>query len=178
MQRKGVLALCMVVSAAALAFGAADSWSPTMNGLQARIVIVQKPAINGSRWLVPYLELRSGVQFLTVDCDWSNLKFELVDKEGKAVQTEGPVAISGPDPSLGLIRLPPDSSISLSLEARNLAIGRTEAIISRGAWFLEKKHKGKVFMRATLIGSAKETKNGGGVWSGEIKMPPVRVDWK
>ena len=40
------------VSGAAPA-GEADNWSVHTNGLQARLTLVEKPKLNGTRWLVP-----------------------------------------------------------------------------------------------------------------------------
>ena len=37
----------------------ADSWSAPANGLQARITLVEEPKEFGTRWIVPYLELRN-----------------------------------------------------------------------------------------------------------------------
>ena len=36
-----------------------DDWSKAVNGLQARVVLVEKPRSNGTRMLHPYLELRN-----------------------------------------------------------------------------------------------------------------------
>ena len=39
--------------------GESNTWSAPTNGLQARLTLVEKPKLNGTRWLVPYLELRN-----------------------------------------------------------------------------------------------------------------------
>ena len=61
-------------------------WSEAVNGLQARLVLVEKEALHGHRWLVPYLELRNVrdlANTMEVDCSSNRLKVELVDKDGK-----------------------------------------------------------------------------------------------
>src|SRR5439155_3872913 len=76
------------VSGAAPA-GATDVWSVPTNGLQARLTLVERPKINGTRWLVPYLELRNVRDLahpMEVQCDIRHLKIELVNAEGKPIR--------------------------------------------------------------------------------------------
>src|SRR5438046_2450160 len=89
-----------------------DTWSVPTNGLQARLTLVERPKINGTRWLVPYLELRNVRDLahpMEVQCDGHHLKIELVDAEGK------PISVSAMDrtgfvPDLSKVILPWDSS--------------------------------------------------------------------
>src|SRR5438067_25703 len=79
----------------------ADTWSKPVHGLQARITLVEKPKINGTRSLVPYLELRNvgdSAHPLKVRCDGGHVAFELVDADGKAVRDGWTLPRSGPHP--------------------------------------------------------------------------------
>ena len=46
-----------------------------------------------------------------------------------------------------------------------------------GAWVIEPKEKGKVFLRATIKG-AKVEPDLERIWQGMIETPPLKVDWK
>src|SRR5439155_19729813 len=89
------------VSGAAPA-GESDNWSVPTNGLQARLTLVERPKINGTRWLVPYLELRNIRDLghsMEIQCDSHHLKIELVDAEVKPMRVSG-LPRSGPTPDL------------------------------------------------------------------------------
>ena len=177
LNRGTVFSLVVVVALATQVLAADKIWSPTVNGLQARLVLVQKPNQGSIRWLVPYLELRTDYyNAATVDCDRKYIKLELLDGAGQPVKTKGPLAISGPVPSLGIIPIPTDSSISISLELRNQAFPNDSvAAISAGGWALEEKQNGKVFLRATL---SSEQGVGTTPWRGTIQTPEIKVSWK
>src|SRR5208283_670497 len=62
-----------------------NSWSKPTNGLQLRITLVEKPKINGTRSIVPYLELRNvddSATPLKVRCDDEHVKFALIGANG------------------------------------------------------------------------------------------------
>jgi len=159
-----------------------DGWSQATSGLQVRLELVEKPKLHGARWLVPYFQLRNVRDLgnpMEVPCDNRHLKVELVDKEGKVVRDGWSLKRSGPTPDPGTMILPRDSSMRFSLECRNWGIPKnTAAMVSTdsGAWVIAEKEKGKVFLRATLIGEETEPRWKG--WHGEIQTPLVPVDWK
>src|SRR5262245_19496435 len=66
-----------------------DGWSEAVNGLQARLELVEREKINGTSRLMPYLELRNvrdlGAQ-MEVNCDNRHLKLELVDANGSLLR--------------------------------------------------------------------------------------------
>ena len=102
-----------------------DSWSKPVNGLQARLKLVQKPNLHGVRWLVPNLELRNVRDLanpMEVDCSGSHLKIELVDEKGKVVRDGLSGARSGPHVDPSVVSLPFDSQLRFSLECRNWGI--------------------------------------------------------
>jgi len=63
-----------------------DTWSRPTNGLRARLRFVEKPKLNGTQLLVPFLELRNVRDLahpMEVQCDSRHLKIELVDADGR-----------------------------------------------------------------------------------------------
>ena len=158
-------------------------WSTPVNGLQTRLTLVEDGKHYGTRWLIPYLELRNvrneGGQ-MEVNCDRKHLIVELVNIDGEPIRSGWIMPRSGPAPELNTISLPWHSSIKLSLENNNWGIPRNAAAMvstESGAWVLEDAEKGKVFLRATLTDEPiKPT-----VWKrwyGTIKTPLIKVDWK
>ena len=159
-----------------------DHWSEAVNGLQARLELVEKEKIYGTRWLVPHLELRNvrdlGNQ-MEVNCDYRHLKIELIDANGSPLRIGTSLPRTGPTQELNVIVLPWDSSIRLNLECRNWGITKDAAAMvaaDSGAWVIQENEKGKIYLRATLTGEMIEPtwKR----WSGKIQTPPVKVDWK
>ena len=75
------------------------------NGLQARITLVERPKNNGTRWLVPYLELRNVRDLanqMEIQCNSHHLKIELVDANGKSMREGWSLPRSGPVPDLSI----------------------------------------------------------------------------
>jgi len=88
-----------------------DEWSKPVNGLQARVVLVEKPRSNGTRMLHPYLELRNVDDMaypLKVRLGGAHVKFELVDADGKVVDRGSVMVRDGPHPDPGTVSLPID----------------------------------------------------------------------
>ena len=162
--------------------GDSDSWSQSTNGLQARITLVEKPKEFGTRWIVPYLELRNVrdmVHPMEVRCDRQHVRFDLVDSAAHVVTNHSSLVRSGPVPDLGTIVLPFDSTIRISMECRNWGIPKAAAMISTdsGAWVIEDSQRGRVFIRATISGERVEGDRYK-IWHGKIETPLVKVDWK
>ncbi len=160
----------------------ADSWSKPTHGLQARVTLVEKPRINGTRSIVPYLELRNGSDSadpLKVRCGGGHVKFELVDADGKAVRDGWALPRSGPHADPGTVSLPFDSSMRIGMYCSNWGVPRDAASMistDSGAWVLQPKEKGKVFLRVTIKG-AKVESDPDRTWHGTIQTPAVKVDW-
>jgi hypothetical protein len=156
-------------------------WSKSVNGLQARLELVEKPRLHGVRWLVPYLELRNVRNLaspMQVACDRPHLKIEVVDSNGEAVGNAWSMSRSGSIPMPGTISLPMDSQLRFSLECRNWGIPKgTGTMVSTdsGAWTFANEDNGKYFIRAKL--SAEETQPRWKQWSGVIETPLVPVEW-
>lgn len=176
------LTMWMAISPAAAAFGGAGEWSQETNGLRARLALIERGKLNGTRWLVPYLELRNTRDLanrMEVNLDGHHLKVELVGADGEPVRSGWSLSRSGPTPELGTIILPWDSSMRLSLECRNWGIPNDAAAMvstDSGAWVIREDERGKVFLRATVSGeiSNPEWKT----WSGTLQTPLLKVDWQ
>lgn len=160
----------------------ADSWSKPVNQLQARVVLIEKPKINGTRWIVPYLELRnvSDVAYpLKVRCDGGHVRFALIGADGKVLRNGWELPRSGLHPHPGTIVLPFDSSIRIGMGCTNWGVPKNApAMISTdsGAWVLKQQEKGKVFLRVTIKGEKVEPEDDQ-IWHGRIETI-VKVDWK
>jgi len=160
----------------------AGEWSKEVGGLQVRLKLAEKGKLYGTRWLVPYLELRNVRDLaapLQVNLDRRHLKVELIGEDGVPVRSGWSLPRSGPTPEPGTVSLPWDSSMRLSLECRNWAMPRdAPAMVSTdsGAWVMRDDENGKVFLRATLTGEKvnPEWK----AWGGTLQTPPVKVVWK
>src|SRR5262245_34228677 len=86
-----------------------DDWSEAVNGLQARLELVERGEINGTRLFAPHLELRNvrdlGNQ-MEVNCDDRHLKIELLDVNGSPTRDGWSLPRSGPTHELNVIVLP------------------------------------------------------------------------
>lgn len=154
-------------------------WSEAVNGLQARLALVEKEPRRGRRWLVPYLELRNVrdlMNAMEVECRRDRLKIELVDKDGQPLRSGRLMPRSGPHVELGMLTLPFDSSCRVSLECTNWGLGGAATVATdSGAWSITKEENGKVFLRATLTGD--EGKPESKTWHGELRTPLIPVTW-
>lgn len=176
--------LIMATRASADATNEFDAWSINTNGLQARLILIEQPKLYGTRWLVPFLELRN-VRDLTsqmeVHCDRRHLRIELVDADGKVTRDGRFLNRSGAVTELNTIILPSDSSIRISLECKNWGIQRDAAAMvctDSGAWVIQESEKGKVYLRATLTEEKSPTPPYWKVWYGTIQTPLLKIDWK
>ena len=161
--------------------GESNTWSVPTNGLQARLTLVEKPKLNGTRWLVPYLELRNVRDLghpMEIQCDGHHLKIELVSADGKPIRVSTGER-SGPVPDLSRVILPLDSSIRISLECKNWAVPKDAAAMvstDSGAWVIQEPERGKVYLRATLTGEKTEPSYKD--WYGTFQTPLLKVDWR
>jgi hypothetical protein len=160
-----------------------EGWSEQVNGLQARLRLVDKGRQNGKDWLVPYLELRNVRDLgsaMEVNLDARHLQVELVDEEGKPLGLRPRPAHTGGVVSLGTITLPRDSAIRISLETRGWVVPRDAAAIvdtRHDAFAIFEQEKGKVFLRATVTAEKTETSPEWKRWIGTIHTPLLKVDW-
>ena len=158
-------------------------WSEAVRGLEARVTLVEKGRINGTRSIVPYIELRNvgdSAYPLQVRCDTAHVKFELVNADGAVVDDGRTLPRSGPHADPGTIVLPLDSSMRIGMYCSNWGVPRDAAAMiatDGGAWVLQPRDKGKVLLRAKIKGEeAKADRDH--TWHGEIVTPAVKVDWR
>ena len=150
-----------------------------MNGLQARVALVEKPRSNGTRILHPYLELRNVDDManpLKVRLGGANVKFALLDAEGKLVDAGISLPRDGPHTDPGTVSLPNDSTLRVGMYCSNWGIPRDAAAMiatDSGAWVLKPEQKGKVFLHATVSGKKDADER---VWAGELEAK-VRATW-
>jgi len=156
-------------------------WSKPIEGVVAKITLTERPAINGTRSIVPYLELRNVSDVgnpLHVPCGSGHVKFELIDANGKIIRGGWGQSRSGPHADPGTIVLPFDSSIRIGMYCSNWGVPKDAAAMiatDSGAWVLMPKEKGTVFLRATVTNDANSESCR--IWRGIIVTPPVRVNW-
>ena len=157
----------------------AGAWSPAVNGLQARLRLKEKPKINGTRMLVPFLELRNvtdAADPMMVRCGEGHVTFEFVTMNDGEARDGWSLPRSGLHSDPGTITLPHDSLISISMYCSNWAVPKDAAAMiatDTGVWMIQNEEKGKVFLRATITGEP-----GKSVWNGKIQTPLASVDWE
>jgi hypothetical protein len=180
--RFAIMVMVMNTAAWAMPLDDDEYWSKTVNGLQARLVLVERPKINGTRQLHPYLELRNVSDLaypLKVRCDTGHVKFELVGTDGKVIRSGWSLPRSGLHLDPGTVVLPFDSSIRIGMRCSNWGIPKdAPAMIATdsGAWVLQKEEKGKVFLRVTVKGEKVES-DPDRIWEGKIQALS-KIDWK
>ncbi len=155
----------------------AGKWSKGVKGLQMRIELVEKPKYNGTRQLVPYMELKCNSRLL-VRCDDGHVKFELVDSDGRAIPNRHGAVRSGPFAGPGTITIPHDSSIRINMTCGNWGVPKdAPAMIGTdsGMWQLDKDQKGRVYLRATIKGNVVDS-DPHGIWHGNLEAF-AKVDW-
>jgi hypothetical protein len=178
----GLIAALFMAGGVSAATNEADTWSTPTNGLQARLTFVEKPKFNGTRWFVPFLELKNVRDLanpMEVQCDSRHLKIELVDAEGKVIRDGWSLPRSGPVPDLSTVVLPLESSMRISLECRNWGVPKDAAAMistDSGAWVIQDSERGRVYLRATLTGEKSEPYYK--TWQGRIQTPLLAIDWK
>jgi len=159
-----------------------EGWSNPVDGLQVKITLMEKPKINGTRTLVPYLELRNASDSahpLKVRCGEGHVQFELVDGDGKALRDGWTLPRSGPHADPGTVALPHDSTMRISMYCSNWGVPKdAPAMISTdsGAWVIKPEEQNKVFLRATIKGK-EEKSDRDRIWQGTIATPDLKVDW-
>ena len=162
---------------------AEDIWFKEVKGLEARLLLIEKPKPNGPRWLVPHLELRnvrdtaSSMNELEIDVSEKHLKLELVDGQGKVLPVNFGVR-SGPGPALSKVILPYQSSIRISLEGKGWGISNGHAAImplDSEIFHLTEAENGNCYLRATLTGM--NGKPSWRIWQGKIDVPLLPIQW-
>jgi len=162
----------------------ADGWSTPVNGVAVRISLVERPEVNGTRKIAPYLELRNVSDVanpIQIPCGRDHVKFELVDSKGKIVRdgSSSFVSRSGPHVDPGTIVLPFDSSIRIGMHCTNWGVPKDAAAMvgtDSGAWILKPEENGAVFLRVTISNDADVKLRR--LWHGLLVAPPAKLSWR
>jgi hypothetical protein len=174
--------LLLGASAAAAPPDDGQKWPEAVNGLQAKLMLVQAERSNGTRMLIPYLELHNATtsaEPLKVGCGGGHAKFELLGLDGKPVRDGTTLPRSGPHPDPATVAIPFGSSMRLWMGCTNWGIPKdAPAMISTdsGAWVLKAEERGRVLLRVTLIGDPDKAELHR-MWHGTIQAT-APVDWK
>ena len=159
-----------------------QKWPEPVNRLQAKLTLVQAEPSNGTRKLVPYLELRNASDSaypLKVRCGGGHVKFELLGLDGKPVRDGHALPRSGPHPDPGVVALPFGSSMRLWMGCTNWGVPKDAAAMistDSGAWVLRAEEKGKVLLRVTVRGDPDKS-DSDRVWHGTVQAS-IPVEWK
>jgi hypothetical protein len=158
-----------------------DAWTKPVNNLQAKLALIEEGKENGTRWLVPYLELQytgDTARALKVRCAAAHVKFALVDAEGKPVREGYTLPRSGPHPDPGTVAIPYRSSMRIWMGCSNWGIPKDAAAMisaDSGAWILKAEEKDKVFLRVT-IQADKLDSDPDYTWHGKLETT-LKVTW-
>ena len=157
----------------------AGQWSESVGGLQARLIISQKPMVNGTSIVSVHLEIRNVSDIgnpMEVPVHPEKIKFTLLDSADKPV-SESFLPRSGIGVQWGDLILPFDSSMRLGLTCYNVAIPKDErALIPLPSqdWVIKKGDKTTYCLKAT-ISSEGENKSSKHIWLGLITTPTVVI---
>ena len=132
-----------------------EGWSRVANGLQGRLILVDKGREHGNTRLVPYLELRNVRDLaapMTVDLSRRRLRIELVGENGAPLGLRRSPPQSGPQVRLSTVVLPRDSFIRMNLQVGTWGIPKDAMLIDTldEGFVIFEHEKGKVFLRATV----------------------------
>jgi hypothetical protein len=178
-----VFGVAVLVCSAPAAAGPPDDgqkWPDAVNGLQAKLTLVQAEPVNGTRQLVPYLELRNASDSaypLKVRC--GHAKFELLGLDGKPVRGGQSLPRDGHHPDPGTVALPFGSSMRLWMGCTNWGVPKDAAAMistDSGAWVLKPAERGLVLLRVTIRGEPDKA-DPDRVWHGTVQAT-IPVEWK
>ncbi len=167
----------------------ADSRGRAVRG---RLVLAEKPAQEGRRAVVVYIELQEASQAigesLRLFCEMSKSDFrpehkgglncELKDKDGKPVKS-APFPFSGAVPKSERITLPPDATIRL--RATPFGISRAGALAISphlgDLWIIPDGDPGEYSLSGTFTIDPPKDRAAGdeNVWRGTIELPAARI---
>jgi RNA polymerase sigma factor (sigma-70 family) len=154
-----------------------DRWSRPVNGLRARLVVVQKEPFNGTPVLVAYLELRNvsdRANPLEVPWEQAELTFTVTDATGRTVRAaNGPYSeVRGP---VGLLRLPFGSELRFNITHRGAGVPKDQGgILDLGVmshWIFPPGDGHVYYLEGTLTVRNSDER----LWSGTITLPRVRI---
>ncbi|WP_428303643.1 hypothetical protein [Lacipirellula sp.] len=157
-------------------------WSEVSGGIQARLSLAETDRVNGTRMLVPYLELRNASDLanpIKLRCGSENVTFELLDKKGKPSSCKRATERSGAYSDPGTVSLPIDSYMRFTMRCTSYGVPKVAvaAMIATdsGAWYLNEQDLGSQLLRVSISGKKTDDQS---TWMGTIVVPPVPVTWQ
>jgi hypothetical protein len=152
-------------------------WSPTVNGLQARLSLARGQALNGTTLIATYLELRNVANVanaMEVPLKLEAIQFEVVDDQDKLV---APTSLPYDEFSveLGMLRLPHDSYLRFNISHHGAGVPKNQSgLLDLGLfhiWVFGPGDKRSYYLRGRF--SVEPSKNP--TWSGMVEMPKVKI---
>ena len=155
----------------------AGSWSPPINGLQARLSVARKEPFNGTPMLAVYLELRNvsdRAAVMEVPLDTDKVRFTVTDSADKPIPpTSGPYdELTAP---LGLLRLPHDGQLRFNVSHHGAGVPKDQAaMLDLGVtsqWEFKRADEQTYYLQARLTVQDGNDQR----WSGTLELPKVRL---
>lgn len=157
-----------------------ENWSPTVNGVQGRLIFVEEPAVNGTRISGLDLELRNVSDVgnpIEIYYDPTRaFRCQLFDGMNRPVPQPPYVAdILTPNPYW--LSLPYQGSLRFRVSVHGYGIGENKGRMiqmSCGVWRVKPDDSGRYVMRATFT-TAPPREPSRRAWTGDLVLPPVEV---
>lgn len=172
------LALLLLSGTPQVTVGNDDTgWSSRVNGLQARLSLARRQALNGTPLIATYLELRNVANVanvMEVPLNLESLQFEVVDDQGKLLSpTNGPYDELSVE--VGTLRLPHDSYLRFDISHHGAAIPKNQAaLLDLGVlhiWVFSPGDKRSYYLRGRFAVDPRKDRT----WSGMIQIPKVKI---
>ncbi len=151
-------------------------WSEIVEGLKARLSVEAKEVVEGATKLSVHLELQNASETREtkeLHLDLQNVKFAVVDGEGKAVSQPQVIDYGGRVAGPWTVRLAPGGSQRVDMTSWGLSIRpNLAAVLDLGptfAWEFTPEQSGPYYLQARLE-IAKDSKQPES-WSGSIVLP-------
>ena len=161
-------------------FDYSGEWSEVVNGMKARLLICEGDLFAGTRIIQVYIELRNVSDVLNplYISSQRRIRFQLLDDNEYGVSQSGHVANILSPPPFDLV-LPHDSSLRYRVSVTGFGVPPNErALIGVGTpykcWIIQKNDHGEYFISGNFM-VPKEEDRTKRWWSGEIKLPKVKV---
>lgn len=174
-----VLGALLMVSAMARGAEVEAGWSKMSNGLQGRLSFQKTEGINGTPYIVAYLELRNVSDVgnvLEVPLKLESIVFELRDEKGNVVPPTGG-AFDGFVADLGMLRLPYDSVLRFNIASRGAAVAKDQAGLMEFGWNYiwtfrrGDTHTYSLSAKFSIAKGKEEASRGSVLWAGTIEIP-------
>lgn len=152
-------------------------WSSPVNGLEARLSLARGQAVNGTRLITTYLELRNVANVanvMEVPLNLETIQFEVVDDQDKLL-AHSSLPYDELTVELGTLRLPHDSYLRFDISHHGAGVPKNQAaLLDLGVlrvWLLSPGDKHLYFLRGRFSVEPHKDRT----WSGMIEIPKVEI---